>query len=414
MILGAGSGPLDDNQLSGQARHHVATTQSQSDSYKYDGDSRKVDYDSVPWHEDRSDENNDVDSAVGEVTLVLQKAEKDALNEESSLLNQAISAGGKALRAGIAKILGAGASSQEVEMIAKDVEKTVLSESINRLHEEADEAVASEIEEVTLMVDEGAESGMDGAWIRNSVKDKTDYYSNDIRLRISDIENELETGLHDLTLEVEKKLLEEKLSKAAGREIHLAIVEGELTEKEVGSGGGLRGKRKKKKNGKRKKKKQQQSSTISVTNNYGGGTVSAPGYGETPNNKGNANGGLSEAFGGGYGGTLYSHGAYGTTSGMSTNSFGGVTSTYDRATDVGDNRAGDSDSDSEDESDSDSEKSSLISSEEKSDDGSEDYDGDDSVDGTAGNDDDHAQVRQEVTVSIFLHQAYERLHGLPG
>ncbi|GKY95785.1 hypothetical protein MPSEU_000539200 [Mayamaea pseudoterrestris] len=69
MILGAGSGPVNDNALSGQAHH--ASIQNKVNS------SRARDYDATAWHYDKSSEYDydEVENVVGEAKLILEKAE---------------------------------------------------------------------------------------------------------------------------------------------------------------------------------------------------------------------------------------------------------------------------------------------------------------------------------------------------
>ena len=307
MILGAGEAPIDDNALSGQA-HHTATKEASSN------------YNSSPaWHAD------DTEEIVDELSSELQETEEEILIEEESLLKKAVAAGGKALRAGIWKVLGSGASSEEVEEIAKEVEAELESQVLDELEVQAEDVLEEALDAVSEEVMEEEEySNKDRAAIRTSVMSKKDVYGSDIRKRIKNVEGDLQSKLNDRSLDLEKKILEQKLSKQYGRDIHLEVKAGELRNPDLGTGGSS-------------KKKSETTPSYGTANGYGGGTSGTSGYGGTSGGNGGPSTTKSSTGYGTtstYGGTSTSATGYGTTSstGGGTRGYANTQSSYGQTT----------------------------------------------------------------------------------
>jgi hypothetical protein len=134
----------------------------------------------------------------------------------------------QSLRIGMGKMLGSNMSDEEVEEIAEEVE-TKLTESVTtELREDAQEFAEEEVNRIDSTVDTEEEAGQDYNTIGNDVMAQEQDAALHVREEISDAAGDMKAGLRGRAAEIEKEILEERLSLRFGKKVKIVIVDDEI------------------------------------------------------------------------------------------------------------------------------------------------------------------------------------------
>jgi hypothetical protein len=134
----------------------------------------------------------------------------------------------QSLRIGMGKMLGSNVSDEELEEIAKEVQDK-LTESVNsELQEDAQGFLRDEVNKIENNVDNEQGEGRDYTTIENDVFDQEQDAVINVRDEISDAAVDMKTGLRGRAAEIEKQILEERLSLKLGKKVKLVIVDDEI------------------------------------------------------------------------------------------------------------------------------------------------------------------------------------------
>jgi hypothetical protein len=126
------------------------------------------------------------------------------------------------------KMLGSNVSDEELEDIAKEVQDK-LTETVNsELQEDAQGFLRDEVNKIENNVDNEQGEGRDYTTIENDVFDQEQDAVINVRDEISDAAVDMKTGLRGRAAEIEKQILEERLSLKLGKKVKLVIVDDEI------------------------------------------------------------------------------------------------------------------------------------------------------------------------------------------
>jgi hypothetical protein len=134
----------------------------------------------------------------------------------------------QSLRIGMGKALGSNVSDEEAEEMAKEVE-TRLTESVNtELREDAEGFAEEESNRIGTTVDTEREEGQDYNTIGNDVMAQEQDAVSHVQQEIKDAAGNIKTGLRGRAEEIEKEVLEERLSQRFGKKVKLLFVDDEI------------------------------------------------------------------------------------------------------------------------------------------------------------------------------------------
>jgi hypothetical protein len=126
------------------------------------------------------------------------------------------------------KMLGSNVSDEELEEIAKEVQDKLTETVTSELKEDAQEFLQDEVNKIDSNVDNEEAGGKDYATIENDVMDQEQDAVMHVREEISNAAVDLKTGLRGRAAEIEKQILEERLSLKLGKKVKLVIVDDEI------------------------------------------------------------------------------------------------------------------------------------------------------------------------------------------
>lgn len=171
----------------------------------------------------------DINEAVEEVGIDLQLAAEDELQKNTdSILTSAVRVFGGYVRIGISKMYSE-LTAAEVEEIAEEIEEEVQQAVDKEFGEIKDEIVEEEIYKIENMVDAEEGMGEDNLNIESDVYNSENDRVEDLVNLIDDAALEVTDAMQAKAAEIEKKILEKRLSKKLGKNVKLVIIDDEVT-----------------------------------------------------------------------------------------------------------------------------------------------------------------------------------------
>jgi hypothetical protein len=134
----------------------------------------------------------------------------------------------QSIRIGMGKMLGSKVSDEELEEMAKEVEDKLTETITSELKEDAQEFLEDEVNKIENNVDNEEAEGNDYRTIENDVMDQEQDSVINVREEISNAAVDMKTGLRGRAAEIEKQILEERLSLRLGKKVKLVIVGDEV------------------------------------------------------------------------------------------------------------------------------------------------------------------------------------------
>jgi hypothetical protein len=126
------------------------------------------------------------------------------------------------------KMFGSNVSDEELEEMAKEVEDKLTETVTSELKEDAQEFLEDEVNKIDNNVDNEEAEGQDYRTIENDVMDQEQDSVIHVREEISDAAIDMKTGLRGRAAEIEKQILEERLSLRLGKKVKLVVVGDEI------------------------------------------------------------------------------------------------------------------------------------------------------------------------------------------
>jgi hypothetical protein len=134
----------------------------------------------------------------------------------------------QSLRIGMGKLLGSNVSDEELEDIAKEVQDKLTETVTSELKEDAEEFLQDEVFKIDNNVDNEEAERQDYATIGNDVMDQEQDSVIHVREEISNAAVDMKAGLRGRAAEIEKQILEERLSLKLGKKVKLVVVGDEI------------------------------------------------------------------------------------------------------------------------------------------------------------------------------------------
>ena len=220
-LSAGGSGKADtDNLRSGQAHHAVdsvavpAFSSSGYDSEKDAASEMMVD--------------QELQEAVEEVEDEIQEAEAQELRKEDTVLEAKASELGNSLRLRLGGLFSKTLTFDEMNAVATEVEHELTTEVENELRDKADEIAERDIANIEDLIDAEEEAGIDPDEIEEDMYNQESFALKELRTDIDQAADHLKENMKVRAAEIEKEILELRLSAKLGRKIKLVIVDDEV------------------------------------------------------------------------------------------------------------------------------------------------------------------------------------------
>ena len=222
VFMGAGgNGKADnDNLRSGQAHHAIDDSAPVPPSSGY-GDNLDS-TSSIMMQEEGLQE------AIEEASSDIHEAEEEELSIEQDKLKTEATGITNFLRVRMGSLFGSTLTAEEVNEVANQVEEQLSSEASATLRSEADAIADQEIEDVENLVDTEEEAGLDAADIESDVLEQEAMSVGDVRSGIDMAAMDVKGSLKARAAEIEKEILEERLSAKLGKRVKLVIMDDEV------------------------------------------------------------------------------------------------------------------------------------------------------------------------------------------
>jgi len=170
----------------------------------------------------------DVNETIEEATEEITVAEDEELAKETSMLGSAVNSMGNKLRIGLGKLLGKNVDDEELESIASEVETKLNNKVGEELQEAADQLTENEVDKMESNVDEDMQEGVGTEGIEEDVWNQERGAESRIRSGIDSAADEIQAGMKKKAAEIEKEILEQRLTERLGKPVKLVIVDDEV------------------------------------------------------------------------------------------------------------------------------------------------------------------------------------------
>lgn len=158
----------------------------------------------------------------------IKEAEEAQLQEEGKMLDTATSGMANMVRIGIGRLFGSTLTNDEVEQVANQVEGQLKIEANKMLRTRADTITNREIDNLEGMVEEEEESGLLTDEIGADVSEQGFGAAIAVKDDIDAAAISIKDSLKARATEIEKAILEERLSAKLGKRVKLVIMDDEL------------------------------------------------------------------------------------------------------------------------------------------------------------------------------------------
>lgn len=234
---GDGSSSNNDNLRSGQA-HHSTVAKEPISPMETTGDPAEM-YDPSDPHASSStltatetegvvviEEN--LQEAMDEVTEDIKEAEEAQIQEKEQMIEKSSSGIANILRIGMGKLFGSTLTNAEVDQVAGLVEGQLVTEATEMLRHQADDITNREIDNLEGMVNDEEEAGVGTNEIEEDVYEQEPGAVGAIKVDIDAAAISVNDKLKARATEIEKAILEERLSAKLGKRVKLVIVDDEI------------------------------------------------------------------------------------------------------------------------------------------------------------------------------------------
>ena len=222
MFLSAGgNGKADtDNLRSGQAHHAVDSVAAPSfPSSGYDSENDAAAEMAV---------DQELQEAVDEAVDDIKEVETEELRKEDVVLEEKASELGNSMRLRLGSLFGKSLTIDEMNAVATEVENELTTEVEKELRDRADQIAEKDITNIEDLVDAEEEAGVDPDEIEEDMYSQESFALKELRSDIDQAADHLKERMKVRAAEIEKEILELRLSSKLGRKIKLVIVDDEV------------------------------------------------------------------------------------------------------------------------------------------------------------------------------------------
>lgn len=218
---GGGKSPnADDSFISGQAKRPAAAPIVDTNAVDEDVNAAIAD-------EER------VEQVKEEAADDIKLAETSELEKEESKLDKDTKDLGNSIRFGLGSLFGKSLTQDEMEQVAEGVEEKLISDNHSMLRGKADTIATREIDSINSVALEDEEDGLEYTDIRDDVYEHELGAADTVREDIDTEANRIRDSMSLRAAEVEKEILEERLSAKLGKKVKLVIVDNDIKGAEV-------------------------------------------------------------------------------------------------------------------------------------------------------------------------------------
>lgn len=222
-LSAGGNGKADtDNLRSGQAHHVVDSVAVPAPPVENNYGSEWDTTSSIMVDEEVLQEA--IDEASGDIKQV----EQEELEKEDAVLVKEASGLGNKLRVRMGGIFSKTLTYDEMNAVATEVEEKLTQEAESKLHDQADQMAEKDVENMLDMVDGEEANGMETDEIEKDVRTVGAAYTEGLRVGIDEAADDVKLSMKKRAAEIEKEILEERLSIKMGKKVKLVIVDDEV------------------------------------------------------------------------------------------------------------------------------------------------------------------------------------------
>jgi hypothetical protein len=166
-----------------------------------------------------------LDTAADDV----EEAAEDQLEKnEDGLLSKALNSMESVIKASVAKLLGDDASVTAIDELTQEVEGALVSNATEELEQRAEEIGQKETDGIREQVELGSAMGESNGELLQEVHDSEAETLITVRDEVDNAAVDIRQHLRERAAQLEKSIMEKRLSERLGRPIKLAIVDGDV------------------------------------------------------------------------------------------------------------------------------------------------------------------------------------------
>ena len=229
--MNAGSDAPSDNEF-------IASSQNENDNPPVDNNNNEYEPSSSSYVEmketnDEStnniiNEEEQIEETIEEMKTELKTVQEEAIEGEQTQLEEAASGVLNSIRVGIGRLFGTQLSNDEVEDVAEQVQEQLMSDATTMLRGKAETIVNREIDGINTMVQKDEAKGFDAQEIADDVQDQEVQVVDHMRSAIDGATDEVKETMRKHAAEIEKEILEDRLTKRFGKKVKLVIVDDQV------------------------------------------------------------------------------------------------------------------------------------------------------------------------------------------
>lgn len=223
-FLNAGSAPSDEEFSSPPNTYDDNEQQPQQQVPAY-GEMQDSNYETT---NNLINEEEQIEETIDEMTTELKTVEEEAVEEEQIQLEEEASGVLNSIRVGIGRLFGSTLSDEEVEDVAGEVQEQLLSDATTMLRGKADTIVNREIDGMNNIIQDDEENGMGAQEIAEDVFDQQVEVVEQMRDEIDGATDQVKESMRQHAAEIEKEILEDRLTKKLGKKVKLVIVDDQV------------------------------------------------------------------------------------------------------------------------------------------------------------------------------------------
>lgn len=174
-----------------------------------------------------AEESGNLKDTVELVEVAITNTEHDEIAaQEEGLLGNAMKSMQSVIKSGVEKLMGTDATEEEVETLTEEIEAALVNDTMSKLTFIADKSADQEMDAIEDEVEEEAEVGITAGKIEEDVADDGAEAVIRVREAVDIAAIDLQQTMRERAAEIEKRIMEQRLSTRLGRTVKLQIIEG--------------------------------------------------------------------------------------------------------------------------------------------------------------------------------------------
>jgi len=226
MAMPSGRAPdLDDNLRSGQAQHAATNSVAASKpaTTKYNNKN------SVGNNNDDDQDGEEITAELTNAHDEIEKAEVEELEKEKSVLDGAIQTAGDFVQIGLTKLLGdTDTTEEEIKEMVKEVENKLTEEVNEELESTAEKLIKQAEARVDDTVANDEDNGYGMETIRDDMVQTEERVIYNAKSQLDETADRMRKQMLKKAQELEKEILEKRLSERLGKQVKLIILDDEV------------------------------------------------------------------------------------------------------------------------------------------------------------------------------------------